>query len=723
MTNNRHEAAISTAPEFSSFIRNYSSIASFLFAKKDATSTQQKTSTTKTRKNHYDGKSNSHHTTQRMFLLKACQSLFRSIESLALKLDQVDKRRKNIHDVLVDINNQSSSLSGLDELYVGESVSTEGDDNNEVDDGEEVGVDAETLWGQVDLQNEALHKKLKKSVKKLGIAAAGDEDCRTIQLLEMKSKVLNDYGDDGENSEDGEPISWGENGEKEDVYDVTRCVRERLERALQEQEDEDDLVDHSDHKSDDDEFEVAGFSGTNKKALLSSRHKKRDNQEQDDGDDELVDPAAEELNNGFFDINEMEAFADDEEDMLPEHVWKPTLKEKKKIYRKSFHQRQREGMQESDSDEEREDTAFEVANAKRKKYREDDEIEALDSLYSYKPIRNDDGLDEAVNMTAADLFGQPSEKYFCKWKARLQQTKHASSAEHNSSAAADDDDADFWVQYNDEQTDWGNESKARREKERSASLSRSSSDDEERESDIKGYKSDVANAPASWDSLQDEKLKAETIRFEKAMLNEKPWQMVGEASAAARPVNSLLDGTFEFRVASKVTPVITEKHTEDVEEIIKRRILNDDFDSITPRELPYVAWNKKRGELPEVSQEKAKLGLGELYEREYLRKAAGYDVEVAEKLSEEDKAKDEMKLLFANICSKLDALSNYHFAPRPMTEEAEVRTVTTPVIAMEEVLPLHVSDARGAAPEEVFSKKRGRDGILRSETELEQVRS
>lgn len=81
-----------------------------------------------------------------------------------------------------------------------------------------------------------------------------------------------------------------------------------------------------------------------------------------------------------------------------------------------------------------------------------------------------------------------------------------------------------------------------------------------------------------------------------------------------------------------------------------------------------------------------------------------------------------MKMLFANICSKLDALSKYHFAPRPVAEEADVKTASTPAIAMEEVLPLHVSDARALAPEEIYGKKKGRDGILRGESEMNQVR-
>lgn len=36
-------------------------------------------------------------------------------------------------------------------------------------------------------------------------------------------------------------------------------------------------------------------------------------------------------------------------------------------------------------------------------------------------------------------------------------------------------------------------------------------------------------------------------------------------------------------------------------------------------------------------------------------------------------------------------------------------------------MPLHVSNARGVAPEEIYGGKKGRDAVLRGETEMDQV--
>ena len=83
------------------------------------------------------------------------------------------------------------------------------------------------------------------------------------------------------------------------------------------------------------------------------------------------------------------------------------------------------------------------------------------------------------------------------------------------------------------------------------------------------------------------------------------------------------------------------------------------------------------------------------------------------------KIKDEVRYLFANLCSKMDTLSNYHFALRPLSEEVNIRAVSTPAIAMEEVMLLHVSTARGIVPEEVFAPdEKCHESVLTAEFKL-----
>ena len=619
-------------------------------------------------------------------LLHTCQYLFQEIETLAQMYQRVG--RKDGKQTSETTKENFSTLSGLSELYLGE------------------GIDIETIWGQVDLQNEALRKILKKSVQRL--AKASDKVC-VLNLQDVLSSDENDDQSSHHGSESEEEVM------SDDEDDETKRIRERMERAMDDIEDDDDAEMEGDDEEEENEEDKGKFnSGVSKKKA--------------DGDEEesSVDPAAEELNDGFFDIHEMEEFADEEEEYLPDEAFgKPEKQKKKKTTaKKSFHQRQREGDLEGGSDEEDDDDDFDDdAPVRRKKYRDDEQIDALYALYQAPKLYgdNDDDDDDVINMTAADIFGKPKKKYFEKRGKRQKERSTESAVE----VSKDDDDS--WGMY-----DFDKEGGADWKEELPSEAGRSGKDYHNAGDEIGGkaggldMKKDSSSSKTkgsdnSKHSKQAEKLRQKTEELEKEMLSEKPWQLTGETKATSRPLNSLLEGTPEFKAASKQAPIITVEHTENLEEVIKKRILAEDWDDVVPRELPDVGWHKKRGELPEVSQEKSKLGLGELYEREYLKKVVGYDVDAAEKQTEEEKAKNEMKQLFANLCSKLDALSNYHFAPRPIADEAEVRPVTTPAIAMEEILPLHVSDARGVAPEEVYATKRGREGVLRGETEMDQV--
>jgi U3 small nucleolar RNA-associated protein MPP10 len=598
-------------------------------------------------------------------LINVIQHLFQHNEILAKKYQELTNRDKD---------DQPSGLSGLPEMIAGN------------------GIDAETMWGQVDLQNKALNKLVKKSTKRLGKSV--DKIC----VLNMSEVLSESESEDDENSDGRGNDQENDGGEIGSVDSATRRMEERMERAMENME--------SDEEEGDDEG-------------MEEKEADAKNSEEEDS---LVDPVADQMKDGFFDLNEMEDFADEEEDYLPEEAFGQPKKEKKKN-QKSFHQRQRDGDFENDSDNDDDD--FEemyedIQPVKRKKYRDNKEIDALYTLYQ-PPKDEDDYSDEEAerdpaNMNAADFFGKPKIRYYERYYKKGKNAKEVPKG-------SKDDDEDSWGDYDFEKEDhtgWRDEAAAANEAEHQDEEDEEDGSDEseEEEEEEQPEKKNVDN---SRHSKLSEKLRRQTEQLEKEMIAEKPWQMTGETTSKTRPVNSLLEGTPQFEMASKQAPTITVEQTASLEEIIKKRILAEDWDDIVPRELPDVGWHKKRGELPEVSQEKSKLGLGELYEREYLKKAVGYDVDAAEKKSEEDNAKDEMKQLFANLCSKLDALSNYHFAPRPIADEAEVRPVTAPAIAMEEVLPLHVSDARGVAPEEVYATKRGREGILRGESEMEQA--
>ena len=599
-------------------------------------------------------------------LKRTCQILFQQVENLA-----------KLYDSVIHKSETSNGLSGLDELFVGE------------------GMDAETLWGQAELQNEAVIALVKSNLKKIIKTAEsqGQDQVRLIDMGDIMSE--NDAGSNEEDEDDSSNSDEGSDG-LSDEDNETRRIRARMERAMED-------MDDSDVEDDNDEVEEE-----------TERDKK-------DEEESLEDPAAEELNDGFFDMQEMEEFADEEEEYLPEDEFGTVQPEEHTDEpKKSFHQRQREGDIDSGSDDD-DEKAFKAVEktVKRRKYRKDAEIEALYKLYQETP-EDDDGDDDVVNMTAADFFGKPNKKYYDKWDSKR-------SEQREPKADINDDDADSWGNhdFNDDGPGWRDEESSRKKVTFGKDKVKEYGDAVEGEVDAEEFVA-TEDQPIAMSSSSHvrhaEKLRRQTEQIEKELLAEKPWQMTGESKGTSRPVNSLLEATPEFEVATKMAPLITVEHTANLEDVIKRRILDEDWDDVIPRELPDIGWNKKRGELPEVSQEKSKLGLGELYEREYLKKVAGYDVDATEKQSEEEKARSEMKALFANLCSKLDALSNYHFAPRPVADEAEVRAVTTPAIAMEEVLPLHVSDARGVAPEEVYGKKKGRDGVLRGDTELDQVR-
>ncbi|XP_021895100.1 U3 small nucleolar ribonucleoprotein protein MPP10 isoform X2 [Carica papaya] len=203
-----------------------------------------------------------------------------------------------------------------------------------------------------------------------------------------------------------------------------------------------------------------------------------------------------------------------------------------------------------------------------------------------------------------------------------------------------------------------------------------------------------------------ENLKSKIEQMEKANLEPKDWTMQGEVTAAQRPKNSALEVDLDFEHNVRPAPVITEEVTASLEDMIKNRILEAKFDDV--QRAPSLP-SKAPRELKELDENKSKKGLGEVYEEEYVQKA---NPDFAPS-SFSDEQKKEASMLFKRLCLKLDALSRFHFTPKPIIEDMSIQA-NVPALAVEEIAPLAVSDAAMLAPEEVFAGK----GDVKEEVEL-----
>ncbi|KAJ6339776.1 hypothetical protein OIU77_007674 [Salix suchowensis] len=208
---------------------------------------------------------------------------------------------------------------------------------------------------------------------------------------------------------------------------------------------------------------------------------------------------------------------------------------------------------------------------------------------------------------------------------------------------------------------------------------------------------------------QLQKLQSEIEQMEKANLEPKTWTMQGEVTAASRPKNSALEVDLDFEHNMRPAPVITEEVTATLEDMIKNRIIEGRFDDI--HKAPSLT-SKAPRERKELDENKSKKGLADVYEEEYVQKTNP----AAAPLSFSNEQKKEASVLFKKLCLKLDALSHFHFAPKPVIEDMSIQA-NVPALAMEEIAPMAVSDAAMLAPEEVFSGK----GDIKEEAELTQA--
>ncbi|GFR43851.1 hypothetical protein Agub_g4977, partial [Astrephomene gubernaculifera] len=204
------------------------------------------------------------------------------------------------------------------------------------------------------------------------------------------------------------------------------------------------------------------------------------------------------------------------------------------------------------------------------------------------------------------------------------------------------------------------------------------------------------------------RMQERVAELEAAALAERQWHLTGEAAAGSRPLNSALELDMDFETTAKPVPVQTDEMTNDLEALIRKRIVDRRFDDVIRVVPPPLESKKKEIDLDDS---KSKAGLGELYEQDYVRQVAGGTTE-----DKDERLRGEAKALFKALCFKLDALSRFHFAPKPVVEEMAVRS-EVPAIAMEEAAPVAVSKAAMQLPGEVFAPA-AKDGKPVAEGEL-----
>ncbi|KAI5859079.1 U3 small nucleolar ribonucleoprotein complex, subunit Mpp10 [Tricharina praecox] len=204
-------------------------------------------------------------------------------------------------------------------------------------------------------------------------------------------------------------------------------------------------------------------------------------------------------------------------------------------------------------------------------------------------------------------------------------------------------------------------------------------------------------------------LMEEIRKLEQENIAKKQWVMAGEAKARDRPLNSLLEEDMDFERSGKPVPVITQEVTEGLEDMIKRRILDAQFDEVIKRRPGDVTDKFRRGRV-ELDDSKPQESLAEIYAQDHL-KSTNPDENLDAADEKVQKEHREIEAIWLDVSHKLDALTSWHFTPKPAKPTLAIVS-DAPAISMEEAQPSAAAGGMAAnvsmlAPQEIY--KPGKD--------------
>ena len=502
-----------------------------------------------------------------------------------------------------------------------------------------------------------------------------------IKRMEQQIKVLQQHVAQAEAQQEQEEAQEDEENEEDD-QDGEEDEEEDEQHAMDDDEDMEDMEDGEDDGEDDEDDEAGENEADN--ADDAGEYRGRGGVTED----------------AFFSLDDMEKFADMYEGSEDEGEIDP---EDDENMDDDDEEKDEDGEDEEDDfDDDGDMMDLAALRAKAIRAKHEASLRPFDRRLGDEEIDLDEDvgeIDPDQPERYEDFFDPPPKELLKKRgkKGKAGKSMEDHYAEEDAQEYVDDDDMDeFGGAFKELSTS------AREGTLGQARISGKKAEEEELQQQVESETVDPENE-SSYERSQ-RKLQEQISQIEKKLVQPREWAQLGEVTGKARPVDSLLDHHLEFDHAGKVAPVITQEYTEELEAMIRRRILKEDFNDVLRRFESDLPKRSRKPDGTELNEEKSSIGLAEVYEQEYVaeqRAAEGKPSLSEEKVSKEHEA---IAGLVGALFHKLDALCNFHFTPKSIhAGDLEVQPkANVSSIQLEELLPTHMSSSTHVAPQEVY---------------------